>query len=310
MADHRRHRPRLHRLRRRPHRFPGTAGGMACRQTIPRSRSRNNLNPLSEIRKNLRPIPGESGLNIPACHLRESRAHHTALAMSRLLSMSRPTELDTLPAEINRPPELPAVDPRAHFAAIVESSDDAIISKGLDGTIISWNSAAYHIFGYRAEEIIGRSILTLIPPELHYEEEEILRKLRAGERIEHYETIRIRKNGERFPISVTISPIRDTTGNVVAASKIGREISDRKRLDENRFRLAAIVESADDAIIGKDLNGIVGSWNEGAHRMFGYTAEEMIGQPILRLIPEELHYEEDEILRKLRAGERIEHYET
>jgi PAS domain S-box-containing protein len=221
-----------------------------------------------------------------------------------------PTELNTSP---NKPPPLSEElrgEPRAHLAAIIDSCDDAIISKTLDGNIISWNTAAAHIFGYQADEIIGRSILTLIPPELHSEEAEIIRKLRAGERIDHYETIRMRKNGERFPVSVTISPIRDANGTVVAASKIARDISERKKSDEVRFRLAAIVDSADDAIVSKDLNGIVKTWNAGARSMFGYTPEEMIGQSILRLIPKDLQHEEDEILQKLRAGERIDHYET
>lgn len=203
-----------------------------------------------------------------------------------------------------------ALDPRIHLAEIVDSSDDPIISKTLDGIILSWNRAACRVFGYQAEEIVGRSILTLIPAELHYEEDEILRKLRAGERIEHFETTRLRKNGERFPISVTISPIKDATGRIIAASKIARDISDRKKMDESRFRLAAIVDSADDAIISKDLNGIIRTWNEAARRMFGYTEEEIIGQSVLRLIPQELRYEEDEILTKLRAGQRIDHYET
>lgn len=175
---------------------------------------------------------------------------------------------------------------------------------------MSWNAAATRVFGYQPSEIIGKSILTLIPPELQHEEAEILRKLRAGERIEHYETTRMRKNGERFPISVTISPIRDASGNIVAASKIAHDISERRRTDESLSRLAAIVDSADDAIIGKNLNGIVTSWNKSAERIFGYAAEEMIGQSILRLLPEGLQYEEEEILRKLRAGDRIDHYET
>jgi len=204
----------------------------------------------------------------------------------------------------------PALDPRIHLAGIVASSEDPIISKNLDGTIISWNSAATRVFGYEPEEILGRSILTLIPPELHHEEQEIMRKIRACERIEHFETTRMRKNGERFPISVTISPIQDATGKVIAASKIARDISEKKKNDETRFRLAAIVDSADDGIISKDLNGIVTSWNEAARKIFGYTADEMLGQPVLRLIPADLQYEEDEILRKLRAGQRIEHYET
>lgn len=203
-----------------------------------------------------------------------------------------------------------APDPYQHLAALVDCSDEPIISKRLDGTIMSWNAAATRVFGYQPSEIIGKSILTLIPPELEHEEAEILRKLRAGERIEHFETTRMRKNGERFPISVTISPIRDASGRIVAASKIAYDISERRRNEESLSRLAAIVDSADDAIIGKNLNGIVSSWNKAAERIFGYTAQEMIGQSILRLIPEGLQYEEDEILRKLRAGERIEHFET
>lgn len=210
-------------------------------------------------------------------------------------------------------PDTTAVSPENSgplLAAIIDSSDDAIISKDLNGIITSWNKAAQRIFGYTAEEIVGQPVLRLIPVELHYEEADILKKLRAGERIDHYETVRLRKNGERFPISVTISPVRDKTGKVVGASKIARDVSDRKQLDETRFRLAAIVDSADDAIISKDLNGIIESWNQGARRMFGYTAEEIIGQPVLRLIPKDLQYEEEEILKKLRAGERIDHYET
>jgi PAS domain S-box-containing protein len=224
-------------------------------------------------------------------------------------------EFLTVPAELNRsaapvyeltsPP-----DPRHHLAALVDCSDDVIISKRLDGTILTWNPAATRVFGYQPDEIIGKSILTLIPPEFQHEEPEILRKLRAGERIDHYETVRMRKNGERFPMSVTISPIRDESGRIVGASKTARDISHHRKTEEGLSRLAAIVDSADDAIVSKTLDGIVTSWNRAAQTMFGYTAEEMIGQPILRLIPEGLKYEEDEILRKLRASERIDHYET
>jgi PAS domain S-box-containing protein len=203
-----------------------------------------------------------------------------------------------------------AIDARFHLAAIVESSDDPIISKDLSGTITSWNNAATRVFGYEPEEIIGQSILRLIPPELQHEEGRNLETIRAGQRIEHFETIRLRKNGERVPVSVTISPIRDAEGRIVGASRIVRDISNRLKCDESQFRLAAIVDSADDAIISKDLNGIVKTWNFAASRIFGYTAEEMVGQSILTLIPENLKYEEDEILRKLRAGERIDHYET
>ena len=202
------------------------------------------------------------------------------------------------------------LDPRSHLAAIVDSSDDPIISKDLNGRIVSWNPAAERMFGYKAEEILGSSVMRLVPPELHKEEEEILARLGECGRIDHFETTRLHKDGSRIPVSVTISPVQDASGTVIGASKIVRDVKMRQQNEESRFRLAAIVDSADDAIVSKDLNGVVRTWNDGARRTFGYTAAEMIGQPILRLIPAELQHEEGEILRKIRAGERIEHYET
>ncbi len=118
------------------------------------------------------------------------------------------------------------------LAAIVESSDDAIVSKDLNGLIMSWNSSATRMFGWKPEEIIGRSILTIIPPELHGEEDQILRRLRAGQRIDHYETERVTKDGRRLQLSITISPVRDSTGRVVGASKVARDITERKRADQ------------------------------------------------------------------------------
>lgn len=115
--------------------------------------------------------------------------------------------------------------------AIVDSADDAIVSKDLNGVVRTWNQGAARMFGYTSEEMIGQPILRLIPEELSHEEDEILRKLRAGERIDHYDTVRMKKSGERFEVSVTISPIRDASGRVVGASKIARDISDRKRIE-------------------------------------------------------------------------------
>jgi len=117
------------------------------------------------------------------------------------------------------------------LAAIVESSDDAIVSKTLDGRILSWNNGATRIFGYTPEEIVGQSITVIIPPELREEEQAILRNLKAGNRIDHFDTVRLAKDGRRVPISLTISPIRDSTGNIVGASKIARDISDRKQAE-------------------------------------------------------------------------------
>jgi two-component system CheB/CheR fusion protein len=117
------------------------------------------------------------------------------------------------------------------LAAIVASSDDAIVSKDFNGIVTSWNQAAERIFGYTAEEMIGQTILRLIPPERPDEEPGILERLRRGERIDHYETVRVRKDGERINVSVTISPIRDETGRLVGASKVARDITQQKRME-------------------------------------------------------------------------------
>jgi PAS domain S-box-containing protein len=199
---------------------------------------------------------------------------------------------------------------QSHLSAIITSSDDAIISKTLDGRITSWNGAAERIFGYHADEIIGKHISILIPPGRLMEEDEILERLKRGERIEHYETIRLRKDGAPLEISLTISPLKDSHGRIIGASKIARDITEQKRLESVRAYLAAIVESSDDAIIGKTLDSIITSWNEAAERIFGYTAAEAVGLPIFILIPTERHEEESGILERLRRGERIDHFET
>lgn len=125
----------------------------------------------------------------------------------------------------------------ALLAAIIESSDDAIVSKTLDGIIQSWNRAAEVMFGYTAAEATGRHITLIIPPELRHEEDEILAKLRRGERIAHYETIRRTKDGRDLNISLTVSPIRDASGRVIGASKVARDITERKSLERDRERL-------------------------------------------------------------------------
>jgi PAS domain S-box-containing protein len=332
-------------------------------------------------------------------------------------------------------------NPRELLAAIVDSSDDAIITKNLNGIITSWNSAAERIFGYTAEEAVGQPIQMLIPADHLDEEPFILQRIRRGERIRHYETVRKAKNGALLEISLTVSPIIDSEGKVVGASKIARDISKEVRAREglqqseeqfrvtlnsigdaviatdrsgkitfmnsvaerltgwknaealgvplnrafqiiNEFsrtpvenpvdivlaegqtvalanhtllisrdgterpiddcgapirggssnlmgvvlvfrdvtkrreaeltalRLGAIVQNSEDAIIGKNLDGIITNWNEGAKRVFGYSADEIVGQSIRRLIPADLQAEEDKILERLRKGERVSHFET
>ena len=196
------------------------------------------------------------------------------------------------------------------LAAIVESSDDAIVSKDLNGVIMSWNRAAERMFGYTASEAIGQSIRMIIPADRQSEEDTVLERIRAGQSLTHFETIRQRKDGTQLPISLTVSPIFDSNGQVVGASKIARDISERLLADIAGRRLTAVVESSDDAIITKDLDGTITSWNPGAERIFGYGAAEAIGRSIRMLIPDELQHEEDLVLARLRAGERIDHYET
>jgi PAS domain S-box-containing protein len=199
------------------------------------------------------------------------------------------------------------------LAAIVSSADDGIISKNLNGIVTSWNPGAEKIFGYTAEEMIGKPIALLIPLDHHDEEPQILEQIRRGNRIEHYETQRIRKDGRVIDVSLTVSPIKDKIGRLIGASKIVRDITERKHFEaaeRDQLFLSSIVSSADDAIISKDLQGIITSWNAGAERIFGYTADEMVGQPVLKLIPEDHADEEPQILARIRRGERIEHYES
>ena len=130
------------------------------------------------------------------------------------------------------------------LTAVIESADDAIISKTLDGIITSWNKGAERIFGYTAEEMIGKPVAMLIPPDHVDEEPSILARLRRGERIEHYETVRVRKDGQHINISLTVSPIRQSDGKIIGASKIARDITERKRAD---IRLKAALREAQEA---------------------------------------------------------------
>ncbi|HEX5048898.1 MAG TPA: PAS domain S-box protein, partial [Gammaproteobacteria bacterium] len=200
--------------------------------------------------------------------------------------------------------------PEAYLAAIVESSDDAILSKDTEGVIQSANAAAERIFGYTAKELIGKPVRILIPPERQAEEDEILARIRRGERVDHFETVRVTKDNRRVDVSLTVSPIRDAAGRVIGASKIVRDITGQVRARAAQARLAAIVASSTDAIVTKDLDGIIHSCNHSCEQIFGYREAELVGRSVLVLIPPERHAEEDMILGKLRRGESIEHFET
>ena len=333
------------------------------------------------------------------------------------------------------------IEEAAYLAEVVDSSDDAIITKTLKSVIRTWNPAAERIFGYTAQEAVGQSVLLIIPSGLQHEENIIVTRIRNGERLEHFDTVRLRKDGRLIDVSLTVSPVRDPKGVVIGASKIARDITERKKAEqalaelhsrltvtlasigdavvatdvdshvtyvnpaaENLlgysspllvgrplreifhiinaytrrrvdspvdevlrrgvivglanhtvlmrpdgkeipiadsaapikdalgrclgvvlvFRdvseqykaarqavlLSAIVANSDDAIISKDLRGTITSWNRGAEQIFGFTAEEIVGSSILRIIPDDRQAEEQDILTRVGRGERIDHYET
>ncbi|MBI3911017.1 MAG: PAS domain S-box protein [Armatimonadetes bacterium] len=186
------------------------------------------------------------------------------------------------------------------LASIVESSDDAIIGKTLDGIIVSWNSGAERMYGYSAEEVKGRSISLLILPERPDELPRILERLRRGERIDHYETVRVRKDGQRIYVSLTISPIQDPEGRVIGASTIARDITERRRaeevLRETSETLQAMFQASPLPIVALDPDGNIQLWNPAAERMFGWTAQEVLGRPY-PLVPEDRQEEFRALLR-------------
>ena len=166
------------------------------------------------------------------------------------------------------------------FEMIVRSSEDAIISKALDGNIASWNPGAEHMFGYRADEAIGRPLTMLIPPERAHEEQDIMARIQKGEKVEHFETERVRKDGQRIFVSATISPIYDANGTITGASKIARDITDRRRTEEQLLKLSLAVEQSSNVIVITDLDGHIEYVNERFCQTTGYDRVEVQGQAV------------------------------
>ncbi|MDB4906177.1 MAG: sensory box protein [Gemmatimonadetes bacterium] len=161
----------------------------------------------------------------------------------------------------------------SRLAAIVESSDDAIIGKTLDGIVTSWNAGAQRIFGYVEDEMVGQSIRRLIPPERQHEADEILDRIRRGEGVRHFETVRRRKDGSLLDVSVTSSPIRDATGTIIGASKVARDITQQKQATK-RFRL--MVDSRLQGVMFWSRDGGVTDANDAFLDMLGYTREDLV----------------------------------
>jgi two-component system sensor kinase FixL len=197
----------------------------------------------------------------------------------------------------------------SRFAAVVNSSDDAIIGKTLDGIITDWNRGAETIFGYNAAEMVGKTISILIPEGQPDETISILQRIRRGERIEHYETRRRRKDGEVIDISLSVSPVWDNSGRLIGASKVARDITGAKRaqalLLQREAHLQSILDTVPDGMVVIDEQGLIQSFSSTAQRLFGYTAAEVAGQNVSMLMPSPYRDHHNGYLGRYRAtGEK------
>jgi len=192
-------------------------------------------------------------------------------------SVSR-TQTGTTPAELAA--ALPEGMIGDYYKAIVESSDDAIISKTLDGIVTSWNPAAQNMFGYSREEMLGRPLLVLFPPEKSNEEQFILERIQEGETVDHFETIRIHKDGRRVNVSVTISPICDRSGKVIGASKIARDITAQKRAERQLKLTASVFTSTSEGILIANRQGLIVDINASFTKITGYHKGDVTGQDV------------------------------
>lgn len=198
-------------------------------------------------------------------------------------------------------------------AMLVESSDDAIIGMTTQSVITTWNRAAQRLYGYTSDEVVGKNIEFLLPPDRLEELEAVLGRVAKGAGAQRYETKRITKDGDVIDVGMTVSPIHDLEDGdvIVGTSTIQRDISERKKTDAILAEMAAIVDSSNDAIIGKTLEGIITTWNRGAEGVYGYTAAEMVGKSISLLVPKERPDEVKEIIAGMLAMDaRTKHFET
>jgi PAS domain S-box-containing protein len=203
-----------------------------------------------------------------------------------------------------------AEEAQGFLAAIVESSEDAIISYTPAGSILTWNRGAETVFGHSAEHAIGKHISILVPPERLTAWGRLTEQVLLANSVSHYEGLALHKDGRRIHVSVMGSPVRNAAGEVAAISVIVRDVSERHEAEQARALLASIVESSDDAIIGKKPDGTIVSWNRGAEVLFGYSSQEIVGKNVAILAPPGRCDEVGRSLATIREGDRVSPFET
>lgn len=196
------------------------------------------------------------------------------------------------------------------FKSIFEGLTDAVICHDLDFMITNWNPAAERLFGYTRKEMIGTSIFSIMDESYFSEMENTMEDILHKKSVGQLYTTRKTTGGMKFPASVTLSPVSDNADNIIGICQIIRDVSQEKLADEKQATLAAIIESSDDAIISKTLEGIITTWNKGAENIFGYHETEAIGRHISLLIPKDRLAEEDTIITNIRNGKKVEHFQT
>lgn len=199
---------------------------------------------------------------------------------------------------------------RARLAALLESSNDAILAKDLDGIVTAWNPAAVRLYGYSAEEIIGCSVSTIIPRELAGENAFILAEIAAGRRVPPYDTERVTKDGQRVSVSVSVSPILDSAGGVVGASTIAHDITGRLKAAAEQVRAMQLVRQTADAIVALDADGRISHWNPAAMELFGYSVTEALGAQPWELIRSTDTKARAELYTAVLEGGRTRRYEA
>ncbi len=267
-------------------------------------------NDRDEADRRLRAMAERGGALDMQCRTAEARSRSGAVRLRAVaIPSDRPSawHIAGIIADVVSDEDLGEV--RDRLAAIVQTSDDAIISKTLNGIVTSWNKGAERIFGYTAEEMIGRPIAVLAVAGFEDDMLKILEKIRRGERIDHYQTLRRHKNGAILNISMTVSPIHDAQGRLIGVSKVARDVTvaarSREEILEREAHLRSILATVPDGMIVIDEQGRIESFSAAAERMFGYSASEVRGQNVNILMPSPHREAHDGYLeRYLTTGER------